>query len=227
MLAELESAARALLGASVRVGARALADPIPPLPEAEAKAVAGAIDKRRREFAHGRVLARRLLAELGRPTEAIVRLPNRAPGWPPGVSGTLTHTDDVVMAAVELDRGRGLGLDLEAADPLDPALVPLILHPGERDGPAALDGQLAKVVFSAKEAFYKAQHRHTGTLLDFKHVRLELDRAARRFTVVEVDHPRAARLPAAMGGGWAAAGRFILTAATTQPASSDAGTPSR
>lgn len=204
----LAAEARRLLGEDVRTGAAPLAGPIPSLPPEEDAAVAGAVEKRRREFAIGRTLARGLLAELGAPVAALPRRPNRVPAWPDGVAGTITHTDDVALAAVA--RGAiGLGLDVEKADPLPESLSRLIVRPDEA---RAMTPELAKVVFSAKEAFYKAQYRHTETLLDFLDVSLHLDVGARRFEV-EVHHPAARRLPVARAqGGWHRIGGWVISA---------------
>lgn len=201
-----------LLGAGVRARAVPLLGSIPELPLAEAGVVSSAVEKRRREFAFGRRLARALLAELGRPVESIPRGPDRAPIWPAGAWGCISHTDELVVAAVALT-GDGLGLDLEGAEPLPPALFPHVLRPEERARLEGRDaGRLAKIVFSAKEAFYKAQHRHTGLLLDFFDVSVRLDEEARRFSLeVHRDDARAL-LPSCLEGGWIEPDPFVLTA---------------
>lgn len=203
----LQAAGAALLGPLYQVGARRLDAPPPDLPLAEASAIEGAVDKRRREFAHGRALSRSLLERLGCRQPVIPRLADRSPGWPSGFAGTLSHTDEAVIAAVALDDGTGCGLDLEPEGELDSSLVELLLHPDEPPPPP----ELSKVLFSAKEAFYKAQYRHTKTLLDFKQVRLLMNPAEQRFEVVAIESPCRAHLPTRMQGGWRRTGPFLLT----------------
>jgi 4'-phosphopantetheinyl transferase EntD len=52
----------------------------------------------------------------------------------------------------------------------------------ERLGPAA-KGAAAKLVFCAKEAFYKCQHPQTALELDFTDIAVTLDPATQRFAV--------------------------------------------
>jgi 4'-phosphopantetheinyl transferase EntD len=62
----------------------------PPFP-GEADLVADAVEKRRREFVTTRRCARQALAQLGVPPVPIRPGPGRAPVWPAGVVGSLTH----------------------------------------------------------------------------------------------------------------------------------------
>lgn len=113
---------------------------------------------RLREFRHGRHCARRALAALGLPPAAIPVGAGRAPDWPPGVAGSISHAGPWALAvAAPLARLRSLGADLEAALPLDPPLQAMIATPAERHWlalqfPAAEPGKLA---FCAKESVYK------------------------------------------------------------------------
>ena len=73
-------------------------------PEEEA-AIARAVPTRRREFATGRWCARRALHDLGLPPAPIIPGERGAPGWPPGVVGTITHCPGYRGAAVARDDG--------------------------------------------------------------------------------------------------------------------------
>src|SRR5690349_17676802 len=57
----------------------------------EAALVARGADKRRREFAGGRACARRALAALDAPSAALLVAAERAPAWPAGWVGSITH----------------------------------------------------------------------------------------------------------------------------------------
>ena len=164
----------------------------PALPEEEAL-VLRAVDKRVREVRASRHAVRRALARLGLAPAAIVHDAGRAPVWPAGVVGSISHTRDLCAVAVAR-RGHvaSVGLDVERVEALSDALVERICTPAEiarlsRQGDVS---RLAKIVFSAKEAFYKAQHPLTGRFLGFQDVELELELDDGRFVVcLSVDTP--------------------------------------
>ncbi|MGY3133877.1 hypothetical protein ACVWZM_004559 [Bradyrhizobium sp. USDA 4501] len=69
-----------------------------PLFPGEENAVAGAVEKRRREFAAGRYCARCALSQLGFPTVAIPSAPDRSPVWPAGALGSVSHDSSLCFA---------------------------------------------------------------------------------------------------------------------------------
>ncbi len=75
--------------------------------------------------------------------------------------------------------------------PLEPELWRFVLTEDERAAlerePAETRGLLAKVVFSAKECFYKAQYPLTRQFLGFKQVRITLIPALGQFRAERVD----------------------------------------
>lgn len=170
----LVAAARAILPPRVALAAADPRAPAPPLLPGE---TAGrAVDKRLREFAAGRQAARSAMAALGLPAVPLPMGADRAPHWPAGVLGSITHTDTACLAAVALsDAVQGVGIDLEPDGRLDPDLWDTILLPAEvmalpRDGA----GQAALLVFAAKEAAYKAQYALTRSLIDFHALQVTL-----------------------------------------------------
>jgi 4'-phosphopantetheinyl transferase EntD len=171
-----------------------------------------AVEKRRREFVAGRVLARRALARLGAPEEPIVTQGDRAPIWPRGFTGSITHTRTfcaVVAARVSPAGIQSLGIDAEDRIALSDELLPKICNERERawlSGRAEPErGILGKLFFSAKEAFYKCQSPLTGRFLGFEDVDLELDVDGGRFDVIV--HAEENALPADVG----VHGRFAIT----------------
>lgn len=147
----------------------------------EEHAITRAVEKRRREFAAGRRAVRAALAELGLAPCAVPMGPDRAPIWPQGLTGSISHTDtDCVAVVAPLTAVRAIGIDIEPALPLDEDLWPEICTARElawlATQPTAERGFAARRIFAAKEAFYKAQYPLTGALLDFG--------------VVELSHPR-------------------------------------
>lgn len=154
-----ERALRALLPVGVGTG-MALAGPHPLLP---GEAIA-ATPARLADYAGGRAAARAAMAALGLAPVAIPMGADRAPVWPAGIAGSITHSGGVCLAVAA--KGGMLGLDLEEDRPLDPDAADIILLPEERTTiGASLD--LATLIFSAKEAVYKAQYPLTRTLFGF------------------------------------------------------------
>lgn len=182
-LAALAAAARGLLPTAIAI---ATADPAQPAPPPwPGEALPNAVPKRQREFAAGRHAARAALSQLGLGATAIPQGPDRAPIWPPGISGSITHSETLCLAAVT--QGQTLiGIDLEPATPLERDLWDAILLPQERasltEHPNAT--LFAKLIFSAKEAAYKAQYTRSKTLIGFEvfHITLSETGFTARFT---------------------------------------------
>lgn len=173
-LAALAATARALLPPGVAVRATDPRAPAPPLLPGETPG--RAVDRRLREFAAGRAAARAAMVALGLPEVPLPMGADRAPHWPAGVVGSITHSDTACLAAVaRTDSVWGIGIDLEPKGWLDPDLWDTVLRPEERmDLPREGAGFQALLVFSAKEAAYKAQHPLTRTLIDFHALRVRL-----------------------------------------------------
>ena len=122
-----------------------------------------AVSKRQTEFLAGRICAREALRRVtgvpGIPTVG----EDRAPCWPEGVVGSITHGAGWAgVIAASSGNWRGLGLDIEKLLPATRAdrLVAEILTPRELEGYTELDeGQRAVLVtltFSIKESLFKA-----------------------------------------------------------------------
>ena len=167
---ELLAALRGLVPGGVGVG---WADPMADYPSLPGEVLPNAIPARLREFTAGRHAARMALRAAGLPAVALPVGADRAPLWPEGVIGSVTHTAQHCLAvASPLYPLRGIGIDLEPATPLARDLWDSILLPEEQIAltrqPAAMRGLLAKTAFSAKEAAYKAQYRLSQTLFGFE-----------------------------------------------------------
>jgi 4'-phosphopantetheinyl transferase EntD len=138
-------------------------------PEEEA-VISRAVAKRRREFATVRACARAALAQLGRPPAPILPGPRGAPGWPPGVVGSMTHCDGYRACALALSSAvRAIGLDAEPDQPLPTGVLGLVALDQERAMLAALPPGPCwdRLLFCAKEAIYKAWYPLTERWLDF------------------------------------------------------------
>nr|WP_314262193.1 4'-phosphopantetheinyl transferase superfamily protein [uncultured Devosia sp.] len=146
----------------------------------ELAVIARAVPSRQSEFAAGRSAARAALRRLGRAATPIPSGPDRAPVWPRGFIGSISHCRTGVIAiAASLDAPlRHVGVDIEEATGLEPELWESICRPAEIGWfDARPDAELwAKIIFSIKEAVYKAQFPLTRRLIDFHDVEIvELD----------------------------------------------------
>ena len=80
--------------------------------------LARAVPKRRAEYLAGRYLARELLAPLGFADFTLLRGEDRAPQWPQGIAGAISHNADTALCAVHRESGLGgVGLDVETLIP--------------------------------------------------------------------------------------------------------------
>lgn len=179
--------ARPLFSDSVALG---WADPTAPMPRLlgdEVFAIDHATTARAREFAAGRAAARMAMELLGHGPRPILQGDDRAPIWPAGLTGSITHTARDALAVVTDDPAiRALGLDMEPALPLEPDLWRMICTQEDLLWLASLGpsqrGHFAKLIFSTKEAFYKAQYQISRTLIDFQDVDIRADLGTSRFT---------------------------------------------
>jgi 4'-phosphopantetheinyl transferase EntD len=147
-------------------------DAVAELTAAERALVERAIEKRKREFATGRKLARAALAELDHRGVEILNGPDRAPIWPRGIAGSISHCDRVAVVAMTRAEHGTLGVDVEHREELKRDLWKTVFLPREIEAlDAAFDppmrGRMALVLFSAKEALYKAQYPRTTTFMGF------------------------------------------------------------
>jgi 4'-phosphopantetheinyl transferase EntD len=144
----------------------------------ELRLVERAVPKRRLEFAAGRQLARRLLADAGQGVETLISDTDRVPRWPQAVVGSITHCRSLCAVAVApRTLSAGIGLDVEPAEPMNPELLPQILRDAERermrDWPEAWRDFAGILTFSAKEALYKSIYPAHRVFLEFHDVELQ------------------------------------------------------
>ncbi|MDQ0752684.1 4'-phosphopantetheinyl transferase EntD [Streptomyces africanus] len=151
-----------------------------PLYPEEAALVTRAVAKRRREFAAVRSCARRAMEKLGVPPQPVLPGERGAPRWPAGLAGSMTHCDGYCAAAlVRAADLASLGIDAETHGPLPEGVLPAVALPSETERLRHLAAQRPDVhwdrlLFSAKEAVYKAWFPLTGKWLDFTEADIEL-----------------------------------------------------
>ncbi|MFD3533726.1 4'-phosphopantetheinyl transferase [Streptomyces sp. NPDC058664] len=195
---------------------------------AEEAVVARAVPSRRREFASVRLCAARALDELGFAYRPLLPGERGAPRWPEGVVGSMTHCRGYRAAVVaRSDEAAALGVDAEPDEPLPRGMLETVALPRERDRLRELAGLRPglcwdRLLFSAKEAVYKAWFPLTARFLDFPEAEVRFDPWRGTFRAdLLVPGPRlAGRELRAFHGRWAARRGLLATAiALPQPAS--------
>lgn len=143
------------------------------MPE-EAGSITSRVPRVRRASGAARLLGRELLERLGHEACPILKAGSGAPLWPAGFVGSFAHDGDIAVAAVALSRAWGaVGIDIEPAEVLPEELRELVVTPRERPrlGEDTFQGRL---LFTAKEAVYKAVAAHDGLLLDYQDIDVDL-----------------------------------------------------
>lgn len=152
--------------------------PLDTLFEDELAVVRHAVPRRRAEYATVRWVARKCLAELGhKPVPLLAAEPGGgAPCWPNGYVGALTHCAGYRAAAVaRASMFDGVGIDAEPAHPLPDLVLSEITSSVERDHLNRLALQYpslpwGRLLFSAKESYYKVWFPAMGCWLGFDDV---------------------------------------------------------
>jgi 4'-phosphopantetheinyl transferase EntD len=135
--------------------------------------------KRRAEFFAGRACARQALAKLGIRDFPLLRDEHRAPIWPAGITGSITHISSYTAAAVARRSDvPSLGIDVERVGRLEQARWAFVFTAGElrvlEGTPEQARAGLAAALFSAKEAYYKCRYQVVRDPLGFHDVEIVL-----------------------------------------------------
>ncbi len=150
------------------------------------------VPKRQAEYLAGRYLAKRVLSRLNISGYVLASGVDRAPVWPTGIAGSISHNVDHVLCAVHRcdEQICGVGLDIESwmsdarADSLWPGIADDMeydwLH---RHAPVKF-AQMLTLSFSAKESLFKALYPQVKCYFDFLDARMTaLDTAQQTFTL--------------------------------------------
>ncbi|MFH8515285.1 4'-phosphopantetheinyl transferase [Streptomyces gelaticus] len=207
----------------------AVAEAFSDLPDAvllpgEQELTSGFVEKRRREFATTRHCARRALGSLGIAPGPILKGERGAPLWPENTVGSLTHCTGYRAAAVaHRQAALTIGIDAEENAPLPGDVHNSIALATEQRRERELRLEHPRIhwdrlLFSAKEAVYKAWFPLTRRWLGFEEADIEL-RLDGSFTAQLLARdlqpaPGAGmpEIPAAFHGRWLAGEGLLLTA---------------
>ena len=136
----------------------------------------GFAPERLQTFSAGRYCARKAMELMGCPAMPILVGDDRAPVWPAGISGSISHTQGLAGALVcSTSDHPSIGLDIERRAAVDRSLWDILFDEQELQfiASAAVPDDLATLFFSLKESYYKMQYPLTQRFLDFRDVRIE------------------------------------------------------
>ena len=143
--------------------------------------------KRRWEFVSGRKCARLAMEDLGTIPAPVLSGEKNEPLWPDGIVGSITHSKNYVAAAIApQSKVLSLGLDAEIDEPLSEKVLARIGNEEEIRWVHAVRGNSllhpGKLLFSAKEATYKAWYPVGKEWLGFQDAHVVFDSTNQTFT---------------------------------------------
>lgn len=181
------------------------------LTEAEASLLSSsASPTRRRSYLLGRAAAHRALEGLGQTTDRSVLVgPRREPIFPPGIIGSLTHSNGWALAAVaHRAAAQAVGIDLQLVKSLPYDISSKVCTASELEwcNSNTEERQLRVLqIFSAKESVYKALAPIVGRYFGFSAAELTWNNTHGNFSGVLLED---------LGSGYNRGWRFVVHAAT-------------
>jgi 4'-phosphopantetheinyl transferase EntD len=149
-----------------------------------------AVNKRKAEFLAGRYCAKTVLAQYDMTDFTIVADKNRAPQWPVGFKGAITHSNNNALVALSNNEAiLGIGIDIESImsdKTMNDVKSAIVL--GDENNFLNHDSMspntVVSTIFSIKESFFKAAYPSTGFYFDFDAVQItKLDPINNCFTL--------------------------------------------
>ena len=113
---------------------------------------------REKEYILGRYCAQQALRDMNFHCNLIQSSPHGFPIWPDGIVGSISHSKGLCLSAVAKSSDfQAIGIDVEQFDRMKESSIERIVHSKEK---AQIGEDLIKatLLFSIKEAFYKAQY---------------------------------------------------------------------
>lgn len=190
----------------------------------------GAVPRRRAEYLAGRWCARAAVRALVPGFTGQIGSHGRAPRWPPGIVGSITHSGGFACAAVACASDvLGVGIDSETIG--DPERIAAIREaatvPAERrPDPSWGEGLYYTLMFSAKESLFKCLYPATGRMFWCHEARITLGSDTGRFrATLLVDLSAELHRGRTFEGTYRAAGPLVHTALIRLATPADRGQP--
>ncbi len=154
--------------------------------------LARAVDKRRADYLAGRILVQRAFDHFDAPHAPLHNAPDRAPLWPDGWAGSLSHSRSTCACILSTNTNLHIGIDVETR--LSSASEAAVRQVALSDTESALiaghpeAAHLTGLIFCAKETLFKALYpmvqrvfgfdsAQINTLPTGAHIRLHLTRS--------------------------------------------------
>lgn len=154
------------------------ASPVVPQPGAsstEVEHLTQATESRCNEYLTGRHCLRQALQQIGVEAEMLLPDADGVPQLPDSTLGSISHSRGLCVAVASLSKDFDyLAIDLEKTNRLSAAAMARVLHTDEVDWCGG-DQRKGSLLFSMKEAFYKAQFPHWRSVGNFKDLALRVD----------------------------------------------------
>ncbi len=137
--------------------------------------ISKAIEKRRYEFSSGRLCVKKALQKVEIDSCILKQGINGEPLWPDNVTGTISHSNSWAGAAVAIKNiVIGIGFDIETVGRINDRMLKKIITDQEKNQLKRKNkqesGEYTALIFSAKEAFYKALSYKYTEALRFKDI---------------------------------------------------------
>ena len=130
---------------------------------------------REQEYSLGRYCAKQAMKAIGIDCNVIESSPHGFPIWPNGIVGSISHSKGMCLSAVAKSMDfKAIGIDIEQLNRIKQSSVERITHQKEIVEIGS-DLKKATLLFSIKEAFYKAQFPIYKTHLNFKDLAFSYD----------------------------------------------------
>lgn len=167
--------------------------------------IARSVPKRQAEYLAGRRVALAALRAAGSTVTDLSIGSDRAPLWPAGLVGSISHTDRIAVAVALPTAGRVMGVGIDVEHYVRPehmqAISEMVIDAREYDVLADLAKSRSwtyalTLAFSAKESFYKATASTAGRVFDFSALRIRECNFAAAYIKCELMTPLAPSLQA-------------------------------
>ena len=139
---------------------------------------------REQEHSLGRYCAQQALGAINFHCNVIKSSSHGFPIWPDGIVGSISHSKGLCLSAVaQITNFQAIGIDVEQFNRMKERSIERIVHPKEI---AQIGNDLTKatLLFSIKEAFYKAQYPIFKNSLNFKDLAFEYDFTAQKAQLI-------------------------------------------
>ena len=142
--------------------------------------ICNAVPKRKQEFIAGRLCARRALAQVAIRNFPILMATDRSPIWPPGIIGSISHTEGYCgVALARKTEIESVGFDAECVGRLERDYWKAICTKQELSWihslPLDVQQEYIALIFSAKECFYKCQYTTSKRWVNFHDITMSVN----------------------------------------------------